>query len=247
MTAETNKTNDSDQAMQEVPGRDYYQQNYPNYRIQTSRRKLDFYMKILNRWLKPGASVFELGVGCGDFLVQARSRYQVSGCDINPYGLQCARGKLAGVPLFLGSCQTLPQDGSLAAVLAWDVLEHLENLPEALERIKKALSGEGLLIGIVPVYDGPLGWLVCRLDHDLTHLSKWGRGQWADLLTGHGYRILETGGVIRKLVLNRWYLHWTWPRGLMRRIGSAFYFVACKAEFQPIHKHKEIRQNRTDV
>jgi hypothetical protein len=29
-----------------------------------------------------------------------------------------------------------------------------------------------MLMCVVPVYDGPLGWLVQRLDHDTTHVQS---------------------------------------------------------------------------
>jgi hypothetical protein len=78
----------------------------------------------------------------------------------------------------------------------------------------------------VPVYDGPLGPLVQRLDHDSTHLWKWPRSRWLDLVRGQGYSLLEWGGIIRRLVASRWYLHWTRPQILLKRWGSALYIVA---------------------
>jgi SAM-dependent methyltransferase len=59
-----------------------------------------------------------------------------------------------------------------AVVVSWDVLEHIEPLDDALKTIYDRLADNGILIGVVPVYDGPLGWLVHRMDRDPTHLHS---------------------------------------------------------------------------
>lgn len=211
-------------------GREYYDSNYAHYERQTSARKLDFYTKLVRAWIPRGSRLFELGVGMGDFLERASAEYECSGCDVNPYGLLKAREKLSAVSIRAGSVECIPTEPASDAVVSWDVLEHLTDLDGALRSIRSALTKAGVLIAVVPVYDGPLGWLVRRLDHDPTHVSKWSRVAWLAKLREHGFEIVEHGGILRKLIFSRWYLHVTGPQPLLRRAGSALWFVARKTE-----------------
>lgn len=207
-------------------GDDYYSANYPDYERQTSRRKLEFYLGILRRHVPAGARVHELGVGMGHFLARASAEYRCSGSEVDAHGLREARRRAPGAELWEGSCERIPADPPPAAVVAWDVLEHVPDLDGALACIRARLAAGGCLVAVVPVYDGPLGWLVRRLDRDPTHLWKWSRHAWVERLEQHGFELVESGGIIRRLVLERWYLHVTRPAALLRRIGSAFWFVA---------------------
>lgn len=209
------------------PGREYYDQHYPDYVRQNSPGKLAFYLSLVRRWTPRGASLFELGVGLGVFLEQAAAEYACSGADINAFGVEETRRRVPAARLTVGSHEQIPTAPAPAAVVAWDVLEHLPDLDAALDTIRARLAPGGVLIAVVPVYDGPLGWLVELLDKDETHVSKWGRGRWLDTLRRHGFEVVEYGGIIRRLVAGR-YLHLTGPQWLLRGTGSALYFVARK-------------------
>jgi hypothetical protein len=133
-----------------------------------------------------------------------------------------------------GSFEAIPKDPKPVVVVAWDVLEHIPALPGALDCIRERLTESGFLIGVVPVYDGPLGWLVYRLDHDPTHIWKWSRHEWMEVLRRHGFEVLQWGGIIRRLLMNRWYFHATKPAPILRSIGSALWFVARKTNSQVV-------------
>jgi SAM-dependent methyltransferase len=214
-------------------GQEYYAHSYEDYELQTSPRKLRFYMSLVRRWVPPGSDLFELGVGMGHFLQRAAEHYVCWGSDMNGYGLGEARKRVPQATLFEGSFECIPARSAPAAVVSWDVLEHIENLDEALRCIRSRLGNPGFLIGVVPVYDGPLGWLVRLLDRDPTHVQKWPRAMWIHTLRHHGFDVVQCGGAIRRLLLSRYYLHVTWPQPLLRRIGSAFYFVARKSPAHP--------------
>jgi SAM-dependent methyltransferase len=209
-----------------VAGEDYYRENYPDYERQSSRRKLDFYLRLLRRQVPAGARLHELGVGAGYFLARATAEYVCSGSEVNPHGLDEARRRAPEASLYEGSFEHIPVDPPPDVVVAWDVLEHIPDLDGALDCIRTRLAARGCLAGVVPVSDGPLGWLVRRLDRDPTHLWKWSRHAWTDRLERHGFEIVESGGIIRRLLMGRWYLHATRPAPILRRIGSALWFVA---------------------
>jgi len=209
-------------------GADYYRSNYTDYERQTSRSKLRFYKQLVARWVPAGARVFELGVGQGHFLAEAAGTWEVEGVDPNAFGVEQTRRRVPGARVRVGSVEQLSESEPPHAVVSWDVLEHLPELRRGLETIHARLADGGLLIAVVPVYDGPLGWLVALLDKDPTHVSKLGRDKWVRVLEAAGFEVVERGGILRKLLLSRWYVHLTRPQRVLRRAGSALYFVARK-------------------
>lgn len=204
----------------------YYTENYADYELQNSAKKLDFYLGLLRDYVKPRALIFELGVGQGNFLERAAREYNVRGCDVNADGLRATRAKLPGKELFHGSSETISAS-EYDAVVSFDVLEHLPDLGAGLKAVFQGLKPGGLLIGVVPVYDGPLGWLVRRLDKDPTHLTKESRQYWLEAFRLAGFKVEDHGGIIRKLIGSR-YVHCTQPKGLLKNTGVAIYFVARK-------------------
>lgn len=206
---------------------DYYASSYQDYARQNPPHKLAFYLKLLGAYLSDGDRIFELGTGMGSFLERASARYQCSGCDINEVGVAATRDRVPGCDVAVGSYELVPASDDLRAVVSWDVLEHLEDLPAALAHIAATLCSGAYLMGVVPVYDGPLGWLVHLLDKDETHVTKRGRGFWLQALAGAGLEVVRWGGINRKLVGKR-YVHITRPQTLLRRVGTAMFFVARK-------------------
>lgn len=213
--------------MADQVGSDYYQNYYLDYDFQNPSHKLGFYLDLLRKHLPPGKSLFELGVGQGNFLKLASEFYSVQGCDVNAYGVQVTREKVPSAQVTEGSVEQIPMVNSFQAVASFDVLEHLPDLNGCLKTIRDRLPENGLLVGVVPVYDGPLGWLVHLLDKDPTHLTKVSRRKWLDSLESNGFEVIEWGGILRKLV-GKTYLHFVAPQWLLRWVGTALYFVAQK-------------------
>jgi SAM-dependent methyltransferase len=211
-----------------VSGAAYYADNYPDYERQNSAAKLAFYMGLLERWVERGSRIFELGVGLGLFLKRAEAHYQCVGCEPNPYGAQTSRARVPGVVVHKGSFECMPTLPPQRAVVAWDVLEHIPDLDRALQTIYSRLAPGGVLLAAVPVYDSPLGLITRLLDRDPTHLWKLSRHDWLNRVGQHGFEIVDRGGIVRKLVASRWYVHVTRPQFFLLRCSSAFYFVARK-------------------
>ncbi|MCZ6625369.1 MAG: methyltransferase domain-containing protein [Deltaproteobacteria bacterium] len=205
----------------------YYTDNYSDYEKQNPAHKIQFYMDLVERWVVKGERIFELGVGLGVFLERATEKFDCQGCDINHYGVETCHNKLPQVPLFEGSYECIPANPPPKAVVCWDILEHLPDLNTALISIFSKLPKGGCLIGVVPVYDGPLGWLVHLLDKDPTHVTKISRKEWLGRLRQHGFDVLEYGGIIRKLIGSH-YFHFVRPQIILKSCGTALYFAACK-------------------
>ncbi len=213
-----------------MSGADYYADNYRDYQRQNSDRKLRFYMHLLDARLEPGSRIFELGSGLGLFLEKAAVRYNCSACELNPYGAEISRRRVPNVIVHEGSYDCIPIEPGLGAVVAWDVLEHISDLDRALETIHSRLEPGGFLFAAVPVYDTPLGPITRLLDHDPTHVWKLSRRDWLDRLRVHKFEVVDWGGIIRRLVGGRWYLHLTRPQFFLRHCCSAIYLVAKKPE-----------------
>ncbi|HML72933.1 MAG TPA: class I SAM-dependent methyltransferase [Anaerohalosphaeraceae bacterium] len=216
-----------------VAGQSYFTENYPDYDRQNSPAKLSFYQAMVGRWISRGARLFELGTGLGNFLAKVSRDYVCLGCDPNAYAVEQTRLKLAGADIRQGSYEQIPVEPVCQAVIAWDVIEHIEQMEEALSVIHSRLAEGGCFFLVVPVYDGPLGPVVRMLDKDTTHLWKLPRHQWRQYLEQHHFEIVESGGILRKLILGRWYLHLTRPQWLLKSIGCAMYYVARKKKAEP--------------
>src|SRR5947209_18045963 len=161
----------------------YYTENYRDYQRQNSGRKLRFYMRLLEGWVEPGSTIFELGSGLGLFLEKAAARYRCIACERNSYGAEISRGRVRSAVVHEGSFDSILSGAR--AVVAWDVLEHIPDLDRALETIHSRIEPGGFLIAVVPVYDTVLGPITRLLDRDPTHIWKLSRQDWLDRLRGH--------------------------------------------------------------
>lgn len=183
-------------------------------------------MRLLDERLEPGSRIFELGSGLGLFLEKAAARYECVACESNSYGAEMSRARVPKAVVHKGSFDSIPIEPAPRAVVAWDVLEHIPDLDRALETIHSGLESGGFLIAVVPVYDTILGPITRLLDCDPTHVWKLSRKNWLDRLRAHEFEIVEWGGIIRRLIGQRWYLHLTSPQFILRHCCSAIYFVA---------------------
>jgi len=151
-------------------GGDYARRNPPY--------KWRAFLREVLRFRREGA-LLEAGCGFGLFLREAGGHFDCMGCDVSEYAVRQARARLpATVPLFCASLPALELRRAFDVLAAFDVIEHIADLPRVFENAARLLRPGGLLVFTVPVYDGPLGWLVDRLDHDETHVHRRGRDFW---------------------------------------------------------------------
>ncbi len=91
-------------------------------------------------------------------------------------------------------------------VSEYAVREARARLPAAVPLFCASLRPGGLLVFTVPVYDGPLGWLVDRLDHDDTHVHRRGRDFWISQVPDP-FTVRHYTGVWRSFLLGRFCLN----------------------------------------
>ncbi len=113
-----------------------------------------------------GGKVLEIGCGGGAMtrgIKFYRPDLEVYGLDFSENSLKYARKNPGGVNFIQGDIFNMPfKSNSFDAVVCFDVLEHLENLPKALGEVRRILKPGGIFHAAFP-YEGSFwnieGWL----------------------------------------------------------------------------------------
>jgi SAM-dependent methyltransferase len=193
----------------------YFETAYRDYVAQNPDRKLEFYRVLLNR---AGGRILDLGCAFGGFLRGLGPAWDRHGIDVSAYALSSAPGWVA-----VASAEEQPFPGEWDAITAFDCLEHVSDL-DAVTRHFSQLKPGAQFVMVVPVYDGPLGWLVHLLDRDRTHIHKHSR-QWWLRWVGQYLQVESWQGIFRYL-LGGYYIHW--PTRWFRFAAPAIVIVARK-------------------
>jgi SAM-dependent methyltransferase len=196
-------------------GSEYYAKYYRDYERQNPAAKLQYYARLVSQQLDRSdrsPRVHDLGCAFGRFLGAAPQHWIRSGSDANHYALDVAREAYPQVTFSADDQLEVPN--SFDAVTAFDVLEHIEDVDGTLARIAAALRPRGILVAVMPVYDGPLGGIVRALDRDPTHVHRESRRFWFETIARH-LDIVERIGITRYLLPWGYYVHvplsWTVP------------------------------------
>lgn len=133
-----------------------------------------------------GARVLDLGCGTGYTLTRLPSGVRAVGLDYATSALRLSARRGSGAALVRGDATCLPfADASFDAVLALDVLEHLDADSEAAAEIRRVLKPKGLLIATVPAF----AWLWSAHDEALDHRRRYTLPEISAVLTRAGFRI----------------------------------------------------------
>jgi len=153
--------------------------------------------------------LLEVGCGFGLFLKEAREHFTCTGSDISDYAISQARKRLPDdVVLYSGVLDEIEIHLRFDVITCFDVLEHIPDLNTALDNIEHLLRPGGLLVFTVPVYDGPVGSLVQKMDQDETHLHKEGRDFWLKLLNSTTFNTIYWAGVWRYFMFKCIYVNY---------------------------------------
>lgn len=201
----------------------YFAAVYGDYERQNPVAKSRHYLDILVRHGAQG-SLLDIGCFCGRFVEIAKEQFACTGMDINPEVVAEAARRVPGVTFIEGRLPDIPCNG-LDVITLLDVIEHVPDPSEALQSVYDALKPGGISLLVIPVYDGPLGWLVKALDHDPTHIHKCSRKFWLELVSSR-FKLLEWHGVFRKLFFRRIYLNI--PTHCLRSIAPAIILAVRK-------------------
>lgn len=141
-------------------------------------------VRTMVRELTPG-TVLDVGAaGGGNTRVLRGLGWRAVPVEYGPDGAQVARER--GLPALRGDALALPvATGSVDAVVAFDVLEHLEDDARAVAEVHRVLRPGGAFLVAVPV-DMRL-W--SAHDEAVGHVRRYDRGELLALLTDGGFRI----------------------------------------------------------
>jgi len=111
-----------------------------------------YYARLASQHGPSRGSVLEIGCGMGHLLAWLADRYQVFGCDINPWALSQARRNVPRGSFLLLSANGLYAftDATFEIVIAKHVVEHLTHPGQAIEQMSRVLKTGGLLVLVTP-------------------------------------------------------------------------------------------------
>jgi SAM-dependent methyltransferase len=143
----------------------------------------------------PGLKLYEIGFGNGSFAGYVKSLgCEYLGSEINPALVE--RGRQFGLKVVEGGIKQVldaEQAGSVHAVVAFDVLEHLEiaEITQFLIDARALLRPGGVVLARVPSGDSPFGRAIFH--GDLTHRTALGSSAVRQLAARTGFEVKEIG------------------------------------------------------
>ncbi len=148
---------------------------------------------------RPDPSVLEVGCGTGFVLAglrQAIPGLRAAGGELFAEGLDIARGRLAGVPLYQLDVRRLPFDSEFDVLGAFDVLEHVAEDDLALHELFRAAKPGGILLLTVPQH----AWLWSAADEYAHHERRYSKAPLLSQLRAAGFEIVHSTSFIALLL-----------------------------------------------
>ncbi|WP_370323675.1 class I SAM-dependent methyltransferase [Flavobacterium sp. ASW18X] len=134
-------------------------------------------LKLISSFAEEGKSLLDVGAGTGDFVFTAKQNgWNVSGIEPNPKARALAKEK--GIDL-VTALDRLPQ-ASFDVITLWHVLEHLPELENDIDNLRKLLKPNGTLVIAVPNFKSwdakyyKQFWAAYDVPRHLWHFSKQG-------------------------------------------------------------------------
>jgi len=147
-----------------------------------------------------GDRILEFGFGQGTFLDWARRRgYAVSGIDRNTLFVESAKQRGHVVAVGTGLSHLKLNGGEYAAIVAFDVLEHLtiEEIRQFLREARPLLRDQGIIIARIPNGISPFGLYYQHVD--VTHVSILSHGRLEQIGQPLGYELAWVANAARGL------------------------------------------------
>ena len=155
------------------------------------RRKL--VRQLLQRFVgNPEALVLDAGCGTGGTMKEVADSARICGCDCSPHALAfCRRRGFTNVAA--GDLSALPYaDGTFAAVLSCDVLEHVPDDRAGLAEMVRVLQPGGHLIITVPAHR----FLWSEHDEALAHRRRYSARELRHKLQDAGTQVVKLSPVV---------------------------------------------------
>jgi SAM-dependent methyltransferase len=129
----------------------YFAESFGEVENGPLRKKFEEYAGVLAEFSPPPGELLDVGCAAGLFLDVARERgWNVQGLELSPHAVKVAREHF-GLTVHEGDFAAVDlEEGSFDAITLLDVLEHLYEPSESLQRIKALLRPGGILMVVLP-------------------------------------------------------------------------------------------------
>lgn len=153
----------------------------------------------LRRYFPDARRLLEVGCGTGYVLAALRRGLpdtEVAGAELYPEGLEVARERLPGVPLFQLDARGVPFSETFDVVGAFDVLEHIDDDEAALAGLRRAVRPGGGIVLTVPQH--PRLW--SPADDFGAHQRRYRRDELVDKVHAAGFRPVRVTSFVSLLL-----------------------------------------------
>lgn len=135
--------------------------------------------------LEPGARLLDAGAGSGRTLDELAAYGSVAGIELNPLGVEAARGR-GHLEVTEAPVEAIPHaDASFHVVTCLDVLEHTPDDVRSLRELRRVTRPGGVLVVTVPAY--PRLW--SRHDEVNGHYRRYTRAALRRAAEAAGWRV----------------------------------------------------------
>lgn len=160
-------------------------------------------------------NLLEIGCGQGDFLRLAAQQFNVEGIDISRHAVESLKGWGNGSVRRENVEQSQLGSKHYEVVVAFNVLEHLREPAQVIEKTFASLKPGGVFVGSMPLNTAILGRIHTGLTNifDRTHVATYSPDRWNFLFNAAGFQPVEFFG---EMILTRNYCHyvrkpgWKW-------------------------------------
>ena len=216
---------------------------YPGSELQLFEKAVNwktYWRKQLSPYV--GRLVLEVGAGIGaNTLLLAGAQDQWRWVCLEPDASLCARlrsavRKLGEVSVITGTIRTLEPDQRFDTILYLDVLEHITDDRDELQRASRHLSPGGHLIVLVPAHQ----YLYTPFDRAVGHLRRYSRvslrSAAPSCLSLVELRYLDTAGMLASIA-NRLLLKQSMPTEAQIGVWDR-YLIPVSRRLDPILRHR---------
>lgn len=159
---------------------------------------------LLNKLQPSQGQLLDMGCGTGEFIHSCQqSGWNIQGIEPSPHAREQAE-QLNGLTIHK-DLFNLPDEAQFDAITLWHVLEHVPDLGATVEKLKRILKQQGVLVVAVPNYqakDAALygeHWAAYDVPRHLYHFSQ---QTMAKLMKAHGLKVDS----IRPMKLDAFYV-----------------------------------------
>lgn len=187
--------------MTSVISQEYWDSLYENVEPRYDSKTNILFEDLLDRFLKPGGTCFEVGCYPGNFLIHLGRRfgYEVSGIDATPFVLTRMPDRLRrhGVKigqLYRGDFLQFHPEHLYNVVCSFGFIEHFTNFDEVIEKHLQLLAPGGTLIISCPNFRNAqfvFHWLLDPVNLSRHVLAAMDLNRWRQVLEKNGMEIFH--------------------------------------------------------